>query len=124
MLGNLLNMTVKVQRRSASASPNILNEPDYSAEANYPIIYASAPCRIDYWKAEIKYNESGERENPTNQTILYFNNDIVVYTQDRLTVLTCSDPSQIGLVYKVQHVEAEWDTMGNVNLYAVTIGRL
>jgi hypothetical protein len=123
MLGNLLNMTVKVQRRSASASPNILNEPSYGDESNYPVIYASAPCRIDYWGAELQYNQAGERETPLKTTILYFDKDIVCYTQDRITILTCDDPSQVGLLYKVQHVEAEWDVMGNVNLYAVVIGR-
>lgn len=115
-------MTVEVQRRSQSASTNTLNEPNYGTKANWPIIYVSAPCRIDFWKSEIKYNQTGERINPTDSTILYFDNDIVVYTQDRITILTCDDPSQVGLHYKVQHTEAEWTVMGQVDHYCVSVG--
>lgn len=124
MISPWLNMTVKVQRR-ASSSRNALNEPSYGAEANYPVIYASIPTRIEYPSMAMVFTETGERvtlpESATLGTQMFFEPNYTINPEDRITVLTSDDASIVGQLYIVMSVFPEWGAMGQVHHYIAEI---
>ena len=120
MIGFLQNMTVKVQRRTA-ATTNALGELNYGKDSTWPVAYASALARIEYWTSDITYGAEGEHVTPSIRTVMFFNYDVVVRSQDRLTVLTSDAPDLVNKKYIVDTVDTQWDLVGNVHHYIVSL---
>lgn len=123
MISPWLNMTVKVQRRGDPQliGTNVLNEPSYGTDPNLPVAYASVDTRIEYDSYELLYTETGERVNPGGGTWMIVEPEIILKSQDRVTVLTSDDPEVVGKVYIIKEVYSEWNTVGNVHHYIASL---
>ena len=110
-------MTVKVQRRAELqvVGMNVLNEPSYGTDPNLPVAYASIDTRIDYEDFDLLYTETGERDNPGAGTYMFVEADIILRTQDRITILTSDNAEEVGKVYIIKQVYGEWNTVGNLH---------
>lgn len=113
MMSAWLNATVTVQRR-IELSRNTLNEPVYGNESDYPVIYPDEYVRIEYESQSMQFTTAGERVDPT-KVLMYIEN--LVYEEDRVTVLTSDDPSQVGMLFLIKTVQPEWNAVGNVHHY-------
>lgn len=120
MLAPWLNIQITVQRRS-ELDRNVLNEPDYGPEADYPVVYDSAWARIEYNSKSMVFTDTGERVTLGGQTILMVEPEIQIQAEDRVTIVSTDDPEQLNKTYIIMEVYNEWNSVGNVHHYVATI---
>lgn len=113
MLSAWLNAQVTIQRR-ASTSRNVLNEPDYGPEPNYPVVYALADVRIEFEQQRMGFTEGGERVDPS-RVLMYIEDPVL--EEDRVTVISTDDPTLQGELFLIRTVQPEWDAVGTLHHY-------
>ena len=95
------NLLTTIKRRT-TASTNTLGEKVYTWTA----VYTNVPCRLEEFRPEVQYRQSGER--PLARTILYVKPTTLIQAQDQVYV---------GGIYQglIQEVLTAWSPTGAVD---------